>query len=97
MSTAKDSLARGEYYHKIAFEEMVAAGLIVPCDIHSDSWWYVSTPVSSDIYKITVARIKEKYGTDLDYKLLDEQIEDIINCAGLREDGCPLCEKLFRD
>lgn len=92
MSSAKHQLEKIEEYRQLAFKALFDIGAIRTCRFHQDFYYNTYKFSNDSIYALVTSRIKEENGNTIDdFKLLHEQIHQIMLEAASGEDECPLC------
>lgn len=83
-----------EEYSQIAFNIMIEIGAIKTCSLHDDFYYNTYKYDDKDIYALTTAKLKERYGELQNFEIFHKQIDEILSYAAGGEDECPYCDKL---
>ena len=97
MGGAKRMLELQETYHGLAFEILLEIGAIKTCEFHSDFYYDNYKYDKNEIYARATSRLKQKYSEYNDFKIFDDEINDIMTYAADGPDDCPYCAKIAKE
>lgn len=89
MSLTKRYIDEVEAYFSIVKKIMEEEKIIIVCEC-GDYYWIGKN--ASDAYKIVFNKIKEIIKSNLDTKLVQSTIKDILDYADISNSTCPHCE-----